>query len=369
MELPRHAEIWLPGYVRDRLNRIGLQPPKRVWVAIADHYEPYWKHADAALARERVQRWRAGWPQIAARSVMDSANEPPKYTFYYPQEEYQPELLDELAEMVHAGIADVEIHIHHDGQGRQDFIDRMSSFCHVLHDRHGLLRHRDGQLTFGFIHGNWALDNSLPGGKCCGLNDEITLLRDLGCYADFTMPSADSPTQSSTVNTIYWCKDDPNAPKSYDTGIPLRVGGGIEGDLLMVPGPLGLRWRERLYPRMENGELACYDPPTRYRAQRWFDLAPRIGEDVFIKLFAHGAQERHIEVLLRDALENAFSDIAAEANERGCSYYFVTTWKMYLAIDAIRRKLDPIKAVAEAAVATSPSSLANDGGTGGKSMK
>ena len=54
----------------------------------------------------------------------------------------------------------------------------------------------NGRVVFGFIHGNWALDNSRPDGKYCGLNNEITLLRDLGCYADFTMPSGASPTRA-----------------------------------------------------------------------------------------------------------------------------------------------------------------------------
>ena len=33
---------------------------------------------------------------------------------------------------------------------------------------------------------------SLPDGRWCGLNNELILLRDLGCYADFTLPSAPS---------------------------------------------------------------------------------------------------------------------------------------------------------------------------------
>jgi hypothetical protein len=29
----------------------------------------------------------------------------------------------------------------------------------------------------------------------CGVNGEIALLRDLGCYADFTMPAIPGPSQ------------------------------------------------------------------------------------------------------------------------------------------------------------------------------
>jgi hypothetical protein len=350
MSLTRRAEIWLPGYLYDRARRLGRPRPQRVWLAIADHYEPYWnkaaddKVADAA-ANERVDRWYKAWPEIAKRSVKDSAGRSPKYTFFYPQEEYRPHLLDRLAEMTRAGISDVEIHIHHNQEGRQNFIDRMTSFRDTLHQQHGLLRTDNGRITFAFIHGNWALDNSLPDGARCGLNDEITLLRELGCYADFTMPSADSPSQSRIVNTIYWCKDDPNAPKSYDWGSEIQAGGKEEGDLLMVPGPLGWRWRGRLMPRVENGELASYDPPTPYRAKRWLDLSPQFGKDIFVKLFAHGTQERHSQVLLGDALVNLFSHVAEEARRRHCEFYFVSTWEMYRAIDALRCQVDPVAEV------------------------
>lgn len=322
---------------------MGLPEPQRVWLAIADHYEPYWNCANHATARERVERWRKAWPKIADRSTKDSAGKSPKYTFFYPEEQYEPELLDLLAEMAHAGIADVEVHIHHDREGRQNFIDRMSSFRDVLHGRHGLLHVENGRPSFGFIHGNWALDNSLPNGLHCGLDDEITLLQELGCYADFTMPSGDSPTQSRMINTIYWCEDDASAPKSYDRGIPIKAGGKKAGHLLMIPGPLGIRWRSRWQPRLEQGELASYDPPTSYRAKRWLDLSPQFGEDIFVKLFTHGTQERHSQLLLQEGLEHVFACVAGEARSRHCEIYFVSAWEMYLAIEALRCRFDPVQ--------------------------
>ena len=165
--------------------------------------------------------------------------------------------------MTEAGIADVEVHLHHDGEGEQNFVERINGFTEILHARHGLLRKHSGKIVFGFIHGNWALDNSLPGGRWCGLNNEITLLRDLGCYADFTLPSAPSPAQTRMINTIYWASDDPARPKSHDTGVPVRVGKTLCGDLLMIPGPLALNWSSRkfgLLPRLETGELAASQP-------------------------------------------------------------------------------------------------------------
>src|SRR5437588_2614410 len=197
-------------------------------------------------------------------------------------------------------MAEVEVHIHHEHDNRQAFIYRMSSFCQTLHTQHDLLRMQDGKLHFGFIHGNWALDNSRPDGKWCGLNDEITILKELGCYADFTLPSAPSATQVSMVNQIYWATDDPTKPKSHDKGVPVRPGMSATGDLLLITGPLGLRWRERLVPRLESAEIAANDPVTRERVRRWFTLAPMVGDDLFIKLHTHGTQEKNSKLLLEE---------------------------------------------------------------------
>jgi len=337
LTLPRNAHLWLPGYIRNRLASRPAARGGRLWVAIADHWEPYWLKPSDDVAAGRVAVWQKHWPEIARRHA-DSTGRAPQYTFYYPEEEYRPQFLDVLAEMKRAGVADVDIHIHHDGEGQQNFLDRMSGFIESLVHRHGLLRTSGGRTVFGFIHGNWALANSRPDGRCCGLNNEITLLRDLGCYADFTMPSGNSPTQSRLVNTIYWVKDDPTRPRSYDQGVPVKPGAPGSGDLLMIPGPLGLRWAERLAPRLENGEMAWQDLATPHRVKRWLDLAPRIGNDIFLKLHTHGAQEKNAaELLLKGGLDRLFTYL-----DEGCRHYghqlrYVSTWEMRQAVDAAAR--------------------------------
>jgi hypothetical protein len=348
MRLPRQAQIWLPGYIANRWGRIlaSESTPARVWLTIADHFEPLWQTSDIELASERVAQWKRQWPQIAARH-RDAAERAPRYSFFYPEENYEPQFLDPLAEMTAAGIADVEVHLHHDGESQQAFVDRMSGFMETLSTKHGLLRRIEGKLSFAFIHGNFALDNS-DGGRWCGINNEITLLRDLGCYADFTMPSGGYVTQARMLNTIYWAVDDPHQPKSYDTGNPLTPGNHVSGDLLMIPGPFGLRWRDRLIPRLEIGELSVHDRPSPYRVRRWLDLAPRIGQDVFVKLFTHGAQEANLAVLLGEDLDKIFLMIQKECVLRGWSLYFATAWEMRQAVQAAWCKEDPLAMVRQA---------------------
>ena len=335
------------GYLKDRFSPRSATAggPNRVWLSIADHYEPLYQQVDEVTAKGRVGLWARQWPSIAERH-QDSAGRSPKYTFFYPQEEYRPHLLDPLAQMTHSGIADVEVHIHHDGEGQQNFVDRMSGFRETLFHEHGLLHEHEGRIRFGFIHGNWALDNSLPNGKWCGLNNEITLLQELGCYADFTMPCGASPAQAHMINTIYWAVDDPARPKSYDYGEPLKPGSSSSDGLLMIPGPFGIRWAERLVPRIEKGEIGAHDMPNRYRVRRWLDLAPRVGREIFIKLYTHGCQERHSTALLEQGgLDALFQAMETECGSRQWPFYYVSCWEMYQAIEAIRQGSDSVSSL------------------------
>ena len=343
MKLPRNADIWLGPYLRDRLRK-ALHPvkPKRAWVIIADHYEPLGMGASLETALRRVARWREMWPRIAGDAPRDAAGQQPQYTFFYPQEEYRHEIVEGIAEMVRLGVGDVEVHLHHHNEQREGFIRKITEYSRRLTGDHGLLRLQDGRAVFGFIHGNWALDNSRPDGLYCGLKGEIALLRDLGCYADFTMPSIPSPTQGRVVNQVYWCKQNfDGRPRSFDRGIEAAVGGGRQGDLLMITGPLGVRLSERVLPRVETGEIAGYDLPTPARVRRWFDVAPTIGDDLFLKLFTHGAVERNLEPLLGGSLANMFRWLKDEAERREIEIHWATAWQMYQAADALMRVREP----------------------------
>ena len=167
MKLPRHAEIWLAPYLKDRLRKSCASPQSRSAPGLPSPITTSrwaWAHrVETALGR--VARWRDRWPRIADDAPRDAAGQRPQYSFFYPQEEYRRELLDGIAEMVRLGVGDVEVHLHHDNEQRDSFIRKVTEYCRRLTDDHGLLRQQDGRTVFGFIHGNWALDNSRPDGK------------------------------------------------------------------------------------------------------------------------------------------------------------------------------------------------------------
>lgn len=331
--LPRHAELWAPGLVRSWLRDLTWRPDDTptCWLLFTDHFEPYGGAVSDSVARERMSWWNSEWPRTAARH-RDDFGRAPRFTFFYPAEEYHPWVLDDLAVMTRDGIADVEVHLHHDGEPEEEIRALLARFVHQLREDHGLLRDgANGTPEWCFIHGNWALDNSRPDGRWCGLNNELTLLRDLGCRSDFTLPSAPSPCQTSTVNAIYWAVDDPARPKSHDTGAPLVAGAGVPAEsLLMVQGPLTVRahHRYRVVPTLEVGELAGYALPTAQRARAWLRAAPRVGNHVFVKLYGHGAQERNGPPLLQQGgLDRCLAMVRAECRRRGWRLGFLSAWE------------------------------------------
>jgi hypothetical protein len=120
----------------------------------------------------------------------------------------------------------------------------------------------------------------------------------------------------------------------------------------MIPGPLTLNlweWPRPLVPRIEVGELAGNCQPSPHRVALWRRVAPRIGEDLFIKLFAHGAPEKNAGPLLADdgVLDRTLRYLVDDCRRSGAQLFFVSAWHMWMAIDAIRRGADPVSTVLE----------------------
>jgi hypothetical protein len=340
----RWMQLWLPAYLRGALRG---QPrpavcPVHIMLAIADHFEPGFAGASYERECERVDRWVREYPALAARH-RDADGKPPRYTFFYPEEQYRPEHLERLAALCRRGFADVEIHLHHDGDTARDLREKLVRFKETLRREHGLL-HVDpdtGSVEYAFIHGDWALDNSARNGAHCGVNNELTVLCQTGCYADFTLPSAPSETQTRKINSIYYAADDPERPKSHDTGRDVKAGEPAGGGLMIVQGPLALNWKSRkwgVFPRTENGELSGDYPPTRARADLWVKQHIHVQERpewIFIKLHTHGSNERNMDTLLGRPLDELFSYLESRYND-GIHYrlHYVTAREMYNIIKA-----------------------------------
>jgi hypothetical protein len=320
----RHLEKWLVPYALEGRKRRPRRrgEPTHLLLCIADHYEPKWGSPPPDVAQARVDRWVREYPERFAR-FRDADGRPPQYSFFYPLEEYEAAHLDALAGLCRAGFGEVEVHLHHDHDTAEGLRARLRDYKELLARRHGLLaRHRHtGELAYGFIHGNWALDNARPDGRWCGVNNELDVLRETGCYADFTLPSAPSPTQTRKLNSIYYAVDDPLRPKSHDTGTDVGTGPAPANALLLVQGPLLLDWGRRkwgLLPRLENGCIQDGQVPTVARLKLWLKArvqVPTRPDWFFVKLHTHGAKEANADVLLGEPMVRFHQALAEWARE------------------------------------------------------
>jgi hypothetical protein len=339
----RNMQYWIGSFLAWQLRR-AFRPsvkPKHVYFCFVDHYEPYGGTDNKERAHRRIENWIRSYRSVAGRHT-DSDGRHPQHSFFYPVEEYDPSLLDQLAQLCASGFGDVEVHIHHDNDNAENFRRTIGDFVQLLHERHALLRRDEsGRLVYAFIHGNWALDNSRPDGRWCGVDNEIQVLVDTGCYADMTMPSAPSDTQTAKINSIYFAKGCPGHRKSHDQGRDVRIGSwGMPGELLLVQGPLTLNWKDakfHLIPKIESGEVSFDAPPTDRRVRLWAACGISVHgaeEHVFIKVHTHGATESSMQMLFENgglellwtALEREFRDVA------DCCLHYVSAWEMYQTI-------------------------------------
>jgi hypothetical protein len=309
--------------------------PIDVLFCIADHFEPDIRGGDRATRIGRVRRWQREYPAVA-RAFRDADGVCPRHTFFFPAEIYDPALVEPLADLTRAGLAEVEVHLHHDNDSDEHLRQTLVSFTSNLAERHGLLASdQDGRVVFGFIHGNWALDNSLSGGRHCGVNNELSILLEAGCYADFTMPSAPSESQAQVVNAIYLATDDPLKAGSHRSGTLARAGLHVRPDqLLMISGPLQLNWRKRRYgvvPRIDNGIIDFRNVPTVERFRRW--TRARVGVLGqpgwrFVKVYTHGAPEENAAVLLGPAMQRFHESLITFNDGRQYRLHYVSAREM-----------------------------------------
>lgn len=357
----RHLQTWLPAYVgrsvRQFKRRVRADRPVHVLLCIADHFEPRWGGVSDHVADERVRTWTREFPRLFS-AFRDSSGRSPRHTFFYPIDQYRPREVDALAALCAAGHGEVEVHLHHEGDTAESLASTLRHFTGMLGERHGVLgRWPGGRPAYGFVHGNWALCNARRDGRWCGVNDELTVLRGTGCYADFTLPSAPEPTQTRMINSIYYATSSGCRPKSHDRG--MRVGALPQppGALMLIQGPLRL-WRPpgTWSLRVENGCIQRGQPPTEARLEQWLRAnihVPSRPDWLFVKLHTHGAPEMNQQVLLGQPMVEFHQALARRVSgDSRFQFHYVTAREMYnLACAAEAGWMGPVRGALDYAVA------------------
>jgi hypothetical protein len=335
---------WLPSYFGQRLA--GRRPPDRTHLifALADHFEPAIVPEDGRARapypeqERRLERWCREYPKRFG-NYRDAEGRPFVHTYFYPAEQYDQPLVTRLAEHCHAGWGEIEIHLHH-GAGAPDSAEntrrRLIEFRDRLAGEHGCLSYwgESAQPRYGFVHGNFALANSNHG-RGCGVDSEMQVLAETGCYADFTLPAgAFHRAQTSKINSIYECALPLMERAPHRKGRDLARGRVPTVFPLVVQGPLMLdfhagRGFRRLH--IDNAALTGANPASLRRLSLWKRAAISVKgrpDWLFIKLHCHGMDPGHEEATLGSAMQQFVRELAGGAEKRNEVLHFVSTREM-----------------------------------------
>jgi hypothetical protein len=243
-----------------------------------------------------------------------------------------------LAEHCHSGWGEIEVHLHHGVGGVPDTEANtrrvLTEFRDALALQHGCLSYEQGSDAprYAFVHGNFALANS-NGGRGCGVDSEMQVLSETGCYADMTLPAAPfHRAQTAKINSLYEPSPALNRRAPQRRGIDLRSGRAPRVAPIIVQGPLMLDFSGRTRRlAIENGSITRSNPLTLERLSLWKKASIQVAgrpDWLFIKLHCHSMDPTQKEVVLGDSIRSFMRDLVGRAEECGEILHFVTAREM-----------------------------------------
>jgi hypothetical protein len=329
---------WLPNYFWQMASRRAARGPVHLLIALADHFEPAIVPSDgnarAAYDEQerRIETWCREYAALVDR-YRDADGRPFCHTYFYPAEQYDANLVQRLAEHCHDGWGEIEIHLHH-GEHAPDTAENtrrtLAEFRDTLASRHGCLSYLDGAgpPRYAFVHGNFALANSNQGREC-GVDSEMQILAETGCYADLTLPAARfHPAQTGKINSLYECALPLSQRAPHRRGRDLRRGRSPQIFPLIIQGPLMLDF-DRM--GIDNAALTPPTPASLSGLRRW--KRARIGVQgrpdwLFIKLHCHSMDPTQRAAVVGDPFRQFLRELVEGARDRGEILHFVTAREM-----------------------------------------
>lgn len=336
-----YAAKFLPSYIWQSLSRRPPKGPVHVVLMVADHFEPAIDPRDgnARVSQEEQERRLEAWCRDYPRLIdpwRDADERPFVRSYFYPAEQYEPTLIARLAEHCHACWGEIEVHLHH-GIRQPDTAENtrevLNSFRDKLAFRHGCLAAADGdeRPRYAFVHGNFALANSAHG-RFCGVDSEMAILEQTGCYADMTLPTSPfHPSQTAKINSLYECDLPLTEAAPQRSGRDLRVSRPPETFPVIVQGPLWMDWGRGSRPGIENASITRSNPLSIRRLALWKRAAIRVEgrpDWLFIKLHGHGMDPTQRESVLGEAMRLFLQELVQGAADRKEILHFVSAREM-----------------------------------------
>jgi hypothetical protein len=340
----KYACRCLPSYAWQRLTRRTPRGLVHLMIALADHFEPSSLPGnDAGYAPRHVQEMRLEtWCEEYPRNFeafRDHEGQRFTHTYFSPAEQYDKSLLQRLADLSDRGWGEIEIHLHH-GVGVAETAEtsrrELVVFRDVLAREHNSLSYVEGDSTprYVFVHGNFALANC-AGGYACGVDNEMQVLAETGCYADMTYPtSAFHPAQIAKINSLYECALPLDQAAPQRRGCDLRVGRPVAKFPFLIQGPWMIDFDRSSHSglgRIENGALTHVNPPSLRRLGLWKRAGITIAgrpDWLFIKLHTHGMDPTQMDTVLRSPMQRFLGELISGASERGEILHFVSAREM-----------------------------------------
>lgn len=348
-KLRKEIFIWLPEYIKNSLkagfHNIKNKGPIHIMFLFVDHFEPHTLNANKQEEELRMNYWVENYPKVA-KTHKDSDGKYPKHTWFYPFDRMDVNNLKALSQLCYDDYGEIELHLHHQND-TSEALEKKLNKAKQEYSKLGILitAEKDTKKVFGFVHGDWGLDNSLGDGLC-GVNNELEVLNRTNCYADFTFPSP-TKAQPRKMNCIYYAKDDPLNPKSYDNGIDVEVDKNPSGDLMLIQGPLGINWRNWkniFYPAIEAASISKNNPPAKSRVDFWANTSIHVKNKpdwVFIKVHCHGGITEDLTTLLGEPVDKMFTYMEEKYNDgRNYLLHYVTAREAYNIIKAAEEAKD-----------------------------
>jgi hypothetical protein len=339
----KYAARVAPSFLWHYVSRRMPSGPVHLILALADHFEPAIVPEDGQARasydeqERRLERWCKTYPG-SVEQWRDHEGRPFVHTYFYPIEQYDKQLVARLADFSHAGWGEVEIHLHH-GVGQPDSADNTRNLLgrvrDVLAHEHGCLARTAGSAAprYVFIHGNYALANS-AGGRACGVDSEMKILAETGCYADMTLPaSVFHWAQTAKTNSLYECDLPLDERAPHRRGKDLRVGRPPRILPLIVQGPL-LPHFTRKAGRLLGLETAAFtnsNPPDVRRVPLWKRAAISVTgrpDWLFVKLHCHGMDPTQESAMLGTPMRKFLSELLEASAQAGDVLHFVTAREM-----------------------------------------
>ncbi len=304
--------------------------PVHLVVVVANHFEPSWSERGGLLPLDEQRRRLDRWCDVAratGEAVRDVDGTPFRHTNFYPGEQYHAPLLDTLAALQREGFGEVEIHLHHgveEPDTEANLHRALVEFRDLLAEEHKCLSREEGdaQPKYAFVHGNLALANS-SGGRFCGVDTEMRVLAETGCYVDMTLPAVPLEPQVPRINAVYECGRPLEEPVPHRTGPSLRVGRRPQLPVIFT-GPLVFNWTRRVkglpVPRTDDGALAANYTNDFARLERWASARVAVRgrpEWVFVKLYCHGFFTHDQSACIGDGVRRFWSEALEESERTG----------------------------------------------------